>query len=281
MATCVTCQTPLTLYIEPEEEDEDKHMVSGPSADAGSYVDDDVQLQCGCHFHWSVSHCQTSSGLRPRMLTGYPRRQCLLDAYSITECPHCGSNLMVTTELSEEQLLCTLKNEGGLQERLDILPILTEESYLRAYPEERRCRAFLEFCREGDIEAVVDLLSNDEDEEDGENEETKVGRNVDVLRYQDQIGSMGSGLHVAIQNGRQEMAWLLLLLASNIEIDHFPAEVLKAARSFEIQREDQSGKTDIRTLKDSSGQTAEQLAYSCDGQWHDWVQCGRLKPPET
>lgn len=54
MALCVTCQKPLTLYIEPDEEDEDEGMGNESSANAGSYVDDDVRLQCGCHFHWSV-----------------------------------------------------------------------------------------------------------------------------------------------------------------------------------------------------------------------------------
>jgi len=54
MALCVACQKPLTLLIEPEEEDEDESM-GGSSVDAGSYVDDDVQLECGCHFHWSVA----------------------------------------------------------------------------------------------------------------------------------------------------------------------------------------------------------------------------------
>ena len=55
MATCVVCNKPLTLYIEPADEDEEGQTMEGSaSADTGSYVDDDVQLQCGCHFHWSV-----------------------------------------------------------------------------------------------------------------------------------------------------------------------------------------------------------------------------------
>jgi len=197
----------------------------------------------------------------------------------MTECPDCGRDLMTTTETGEQQLLCNLKNEGGLQEKLDLLPILTDESYLKAYPEERRCRGFLDFCREGDIQAIVDLLSdNEEVAEDEDGEETTVGRDIDVLRYQDQIGSMGSGLHVAIQNRREDVAWLLLFLASNLEIDQFPTEVLQAAHIFGIQRKNQTGKTDIRILKDSDGRTAEQLAYSIDKVWHEWLQNGRLKP---
>ena len=114
---------------------------------------------------------------------------------------------MTAAPSGEQQLLCNLKNEGGLQERLDILPILTEESYLKAYPEERRCRAFLEFCGEGDVEAIVDLLNDDDDgEEDEENSSQGAGHGIDVLRYQDQVGSIGSGLHVAVQNQRVEVA---------------------------------------------------------------------------
>lgn len=211
------------------------------------------------------------------------RRQFLLDAYSMTECPNCGTNLISTTKLGEQQLLCTLKNEGGLQENLDILPILTEESYLKAYPEERKSRAFLEFCGEGDIEAIVDLLDDQADDNDCEDEEMAtaqgVGRSTDVLRYQDQIGSMGTGLHVAIQNSRAAVVWLLLLLASTLEMSQFPREVLEAAQNFGLSREDQSGKADIRTLKDAEGCTAVHLAIRVGGVWKEWLQSGRLKAP--
>ena len=54
MAQCVACHNPLTLYIEHDEEEEDETMGGSTSMNTGSYVDDDVQLQCGCHFHWSV-----------------------------------------------------------------------------------------------------------------------------------------------------------------------------------------------------------------------------------
>lgn len=282
MAKCVACHKPLTLYIEPEDEDEDESMGGSASANTGSYVDDDVQLQCGCHFHWSVHLVLLNYRGRSLTLTFALCRQCLLDSYSMSECPDCGRNLITTTTSGEQQLLCNLKNEGGLQERLDMLPILTEESYLKAYPEERRCRAFLEFCGEGDVEAIVDLLNDGDDgEEDEETSGLVPGHSIDVLRYQDQIGSMGSGLHVAVQNQRMEVAWLLLLLASTLKIDQFPAAVIQAAQNLGIQREDQSGKIDIRLLKDSQGMTAEQRAADIGGLWTEWLQWGRLKPPAS
>lgn len=54
MAVCVDCKKHLKILVEPEEEDEDEVMVAASSANTGCWVDDDVQLQCGCHFHWSV-----------------------------------------------------------------------------------------------------------------------------------------------------------------------------------------------------------------------------------
>ena len=200
----------------------------------------------------------------------------------MTECPRCGRNLTTSSPSGEQRLLCNLKNEGGLQEGLDILPILTEESYLKAYPEERKCRAFLEFCGENDVEAIVELLNDDgEDEEDEDENSQSAAHRPDILRYQDQIGSMGSGLHIAVQNQKTEVAWLLLLLASTLKMDEFPAAVLQAAQELGIRREDQSGKVDIRSLKDSQGMTAEQRAAGVGGTWTEWLQSGWLKPPAT
>lgn len=211
-------------------------------------------------------------------------RQCLLDSYSMTECPTCGQ-ILTRTSQDGEQLLCNLTNEGGSQMGLNILPILMEESYLKAYPEERKCRAFLEFCGEGDIEAIVDMLNDQREEDDDDDEEiagqekcsdTRI-RSKDILRYQDQIGSMGSGLHVAVENQRTDVAWLLLLLASPFDISQTPDEVLRAADELGISREDQTGRIDIRSLRDSEGRTAEDRAASTGGIWNEWIQLGRLK----
>ena len=195
----------------------------------------------------------------------------------MTECPNCGSGLTSKSSTGEQQILCNLKNEGGLQERLDILPLLTEETYLKTYPEERRCQAFLEFCGEGDVEAIVDLLRGDGENEADEGQSE--GKSIDVLRYQDQIRTMNSGLHVAVQNQRTEIAWLLLLLASSLDLSYFPASALDAARAFDLERENQTGKLDIRNLKDGEGMTADQRAASMGGVWQEWVSSGRLKPP--
>lgn len=195
-------------------------------------------------------------------------RQCLLDAYIITECSNCEKMVATCKEPVDQKVLCNITNEGGLQEGVDILPLLVEESYLRTFPEERRPRAFLEFCAEGDFEAIVNLL-DDDGEESTENK-------IDPLRYQDPIGLPRSGLHIAIKHERIEVVWLLLLLASTLPKSQFPSEVLRAADRLQLSREDQSGKVDIRTLKDGEGMTAAQLAESAGDMWNDWLTSGRL-----
>ena len=259
MTVCAACQKPLTLHLNGDDEDEDDEDKGDPSTSPrdGSYIDDDVHLSCGCHFHW----------------------QCLLDtSYELTSCPNCKANVISTdSEGTQQQLLCDLKNEGGLQEGLDILPILTEESYLRAYPEERKARAFLEFCAEGDTEAIVEMLNNGDDGELGTD---SVTANDNILRYQDQLGSMSSALHVAIRNQRVEVAWLLLWLASNVNESAFPSEVTSAAREMGIVRSDQTGKVDIRDLKDAEGMTAYDRAAIVGGVWESWIKEGVfLKEP--
>ena len=192
----------------------------------------------------------------------------------MTACPACSSNLDTTSSTGAQQVLCNLNNEGGLQEDLDILPLLTEESYLKAYPEERKCRAFLEFCREGDVSAIVDILKDEDEEED--EEEMQKEQKIDILRYQDPIGDMQSGLHAAVLGGSREVTWLLLLLASNLNMQEFPALVFQEAGALDVMREDQADKLDIRSLRDANGRTAEDLAAEMGGVWVGWPGTGRL-----
>ncbi|KAL9120702.1 MAG: hypothetical protein Q9187_002743 [Circinaria calcarea] len=260
MTTCSVCQTPLTLEIEPEEEekqeeDEDQNVAGPSNSKSHQTVPDDVELACGCHYHW----------------------QCLLDAYQSPNCPTCTRLIISASPSGAEQVLCNLNNEGGLQTDLDILPVLAEESYLKSYPKERKCRAFLEFCREGDVEAIVELLKDtrqDDDEDDEEDDDNEEGDSmefegttsprvaIDILRYQDPLGSMYSGLHLAVIHNKPVIIWLLLFLASQVNLDLFPHEVLQAAEESDLteQRKHRMGGVDIRALRDADGRTAVQHA---------------------
>lgn len=198
-------------------------------------------------------------------------RQCLLDDYQSPNCPACTHPITSTSLSGTRQVLCNLNNEGGLQADLDILPVLVEESYLKSYPRERKCRAFLEFCREGDMEAIVDLLNDPgQDENDGNDNEEEDSMEygeaathplaVDILRYQDPLGSMYSGLHLAVISAKTEIIWFLLFLASKLNLNLFPHEVLQAAEEYDLtgQRNHGIGRVDIRMLKDTDERTAVQ-----------------------
>lgn len=227
--------------------------------------------------------------MRGRVSRSDNDRDCLLEAYYVTECPNCGKNIASTSASGEQQVLCNLNNEGGQQENLDLLPLLTEETYLKAYPEDRKCRAFLEFCREGDYKAIIGMLQDDEVEEDDEDEdEDEDEEMVDgdqpqkdigidrLLRYQDPIGEMQSGLHAAVQAQSREVAWLLLLLASNLDLMEFPPLVFQEAASMGIMRGLTEEKVDIRSLKDAHGKSAEDYANEIGGVWIGWTGNGRL-----
>lgn len=198
-----------------------------------------------------------------------------MEAYSITQCPNCSKDISSLSTDRSQQVLVTLRNEGGVQEAYDILPAATEEAYLRAYPEERKGHAYLEFCREGDIDAIIHMIKDSEvdDDEDGE-EET-----ADILRYRGTFeGIEGSGLHVVVRYNQQEVAWLLLALGSQLDWDKFPSNVLQAMQSLGLRKEDRSGDPDIRTLVDSDGRTPADLAKQLGGIWQEWLKDGRLLP---
>ncbi|RAR01455.1 zinc ion binding protein [Stemphylium lycopersici] len=264
MSGCVICKNPLEVEVERDEDEEYAAGSSGkaPAAAPETYPDD-VKLSCGCHFHWD----------------------CLLSAYEVTSCPNCSKEISTTGD-GTQKVLCTLNNEGGMQEDLDILPLLIEESYLKAYPEDRKARAFLEFCRAGDYKAVIELLVDDSADDDDEDEEgdTSMGTadpeketGIDrVLRYQDPIGEMQSGLHAAVHAQSREVAWLLLLLASNYPLLDFPTEVFQEAEAMGIMRGLTEDKVDIRSLRDGDGRTAEDIAKEVGGVWNGWVGNNRL-----
>lgn len=264
--TCCSCQEPLFLHVEPDSDYEDEDEDVGDAeeveeeeavANHETMIPDDVELRCGCHFHW----------------------ECFLDGYTITQCPNCGgdvSSLSATT--GRQQVLCTVRNEGGVQRDFDILPSATEEAYLRTYPEERVGRAFLEFCRVGDLDALVCLVRDAGVAVPEEEEENDVAIGKDVLRYTGTFeGIDGSGLHVAIRNNQLEVAWFLLSLASSLDWSDFPEPVLQAMDALGLEKRDRVAGPDIRSLRDSEERTAEGIAQEMGGPWTEWVKTGRLR----
>ncbi|KAK8153401.1 hypothetical protein BKA80DRAFT_284766 [Phyllosticta citrichinensis] len=264
MNACAACHDPLVVEIDPQGDDVDVPAAASSSSAAAAAapqtVPDDIHLvACGCHYHW----------------------QCLLDAYSVTECPGCGASIVSQAADGGQQVLSNIDNEGGAQQNVDILPLLSEEGYLKAYPEERKCRAFLEFCRQGDVEAVVEMLQGGHDDDSDEDEDEDADAmdtgapprdSVDLLRYQDALGDNSSALHAAVASGSQEVAWVLLLLSSNLDLSHFPPQVLDEAKALGLARDDQTAaKVDIRSLRDAEGRTAEDLAAMHGGVWQPWL----------
>ncbi|SMQ51900.1 unnamed protein product [Zymoseptoria tritici ST99CH_3D1] len=265
-SACAKCFKPLEVEVE-RYDDEDSAEDASMTDDTPQTVPDDVTLSCGDHLHW----------------------ECLIEAYEVSKCPVCTRDITTSPAAassssanSNPQILVDLNNEGGLQHQIDIFPLLQEESYLRAYPEDRKCRAFLEFCREGDFHAIADLLkscdeSAEEDEEDMIPEAAGPSKPVeDILRYQDPIGDMQSGLHAAAASGHREVAWLLLLLASEYSEMEFPALVFQEAASLGLMREEQSGKVDIRSLRDAHERSAEDVARENGVIWNGWIGNNRL-----
>lgn len=51
MSGCKACQQPLVLELDPEDFDEASSSAVGG---APTTVPDDLELPCGCHFHWYV-----------------------------------------------------------------------------------------------------------------------------------------------------------------------------------------------------------------------------------
>ena len=191
----------------------------------------------------------------------------------MTECPNCSKPLSSLNAKGEPQVLCSVRNEGGVQESFDILPSATDEAYLRTYPEERKGHAYLDFCRTGDIDALVHLIQDDTTREGSK-------ENLDILRYTGSFeGIEGSGLHVAIRSNQQEVAWLLLVLGSSLDWSGFPPMVLYGMECMGLSKHDRSAQPDIRILKDREGKTAAAVAKEQGGVWSDWTKSARLDPP--
>ncbi|KAI1183002.1 hypothetical protein F5B17DRAFT_156285 [Nemania serpens] len=255
ISVCRICEDPLVVEVD----DEDGENANPPT------VPDDLELPCACHFHW----------------------QCLLDqsadVVTSLKCPSCQSSLAennagssaTTSSLpstSGVSILTRYTNEGGVQEGLDILPAITEEAYLEANPHARPARAFHVMCSEGDVDGIVDLLRDiDQDEEPALSP-------AQLIRYQDPLAGMKSGLHLAIEQGREEVVWLLLWIASPLRTDAFPGPLREIAEAMGLQRPDTPPFDDIRAIKDDRGRAAEAIAAERGEPWIALLQANVLRP---
>ena len=200
-------------------------------------------------------------------------RQCLLDEspkiFPSLTCPSCSTHL---SSSQPPQVLTRYHNEGGIQDSLDIFPLIKEEAYLSANPAARPARAYLTMCAEGDIGGIVELLNAlEEDPDEGDMSP------AELLRYQDPLDGNRTGLHVAIEKNQQETVWLLLWLASEYPTSAFPDEVVREAQVMGAGRQTARG-PDIRGLSDDQGRNAEDVAGTMGNTWAGLLGGGVLKP---
>ncbi|KAF3761137.1 hypothetical protein M406DRAFT_358490 [Cryphonectria parasitica EP155] len=265
--TCKICNEPLLVPVETDSDDDDGCGQPGPSTSSltAETVPDDLEFPCGCHFHW----------------------QCALDesrhiAFHLT-CPSCGAHLVsnapgpsVTNPVfhisqAPVAILCQYTSDGGVEENHDILPVLTEEAYLASHPGERRPRAFLTMCGEGDVLGAVDLLKDAASEGD----DVKA-----IVLYRDALQRNRSALQIALEKSQEEAVWLLLYLGSpRLPDEAFPEEALVAARSMGVDRMPAGhGGEDITAVKDEEGRSAEDYARAMAPLWDRLVNAGVLRP---
>ena len=89
---------------------------------------------------------------------------------------------------------------------------------------------------------------------------------AEILRFQDPLDGMKTGLHVAVLHEQRKVAWLLLWLVSGLSTQAFPEEVSQAAQAMGADRDTALG-VDIRSLVDESSRTAEDVARSMGNTW--------------
>ncbi|KAK4239949.1 hypothetical protein C8A03DRAFT_13705 [Achaetomium macrosporum] len=254
---CKACHGPLTLTLDPEE-----------SGDEGLTVPDDLVLPCGCHFHW----------------------QCLLDQAaeiaSSLSCPSCNrylpslasaaagsSSTSTPPSLQQTPILTTYTNEGGMQEDLDISPILFEEAFLSSHPEARPARAFHTLASEGDMQGMVELLRDLDENVDDDSPVTA----SQLLVWRDPLNGGRSALHVALEAQQEEVVWLLLWLGSAAKGEDFPPAVVQAAEGMGLARREAGSlpvEEDVRFVRDERGRAAGDVCLELGPPWTRLVEGG-------
>ncbi|KAK4126745.1 hypothetical protein N657DRAFT_588387 [Parathielavia appendiculata] len=265
---CKSCHDPLSLTLDPEESDGE-----------GETVPDDLLLPCGCHYHW----------------------QCLVDeSSSITAtltCPFCNSYLPSNhpstaagasssssssapqPALTTPTILTHYTNEGGVQPDLDIYPTLAEESFLSTHPEARPARAFHTLVSEGDVQGMVELLSDMDSPDSSDLEATPLSA-AQLLTWRDPLNGGRSALHVALKARQEEAVWLLLWLGSGANREVFPDAVVQVAQAMGLPRRGEGSgpvvpvEEDVWFVRDDRGRTAGDVCLELGPPWTRLVEGG-------
>lgn len=261
---CRVCHDPLTITLDPEDlEDGDQQQQTVP---------DDLLLPCGCHFHW----------------------QCLLDqstAVTTTlSCPSCNavlssnaagasssSSSSAAPPLTTPMILTHYTNEGGVQPSLDIYPSLAEEAFLAAHPEARPARAFHTLASEGEVQGMVELLTDADGNADDEEEEEGARLSAtQLLAWRDPLNGGQTALHVALEARQEEAVWVLLWLGSRASRDSFPEAVVQVAAANGLPRrlEGTADGEDVRFVRDERGRTAGDVCLELGEPWTRLVEGG-------
>lgn len=152
-------------------------------------------------------------------------------------------------------MLANYTSEGGIEEGLDLMPSITEEAYLASHPEARPARAFHVMCSEGDSEGILMMLSSLQEAEGIEHDL------IELLSYQDPLSNNKSGLHLAVEHGKEEVVLLLVWLCSTVSSELFPPHARQMAEASGIGRLNIGAGQDVRNLQDADGLTAGQLLH--------------------
>ncbi|KAK0701508.1 hypothetical protein B0T21DRAFT_397479 [Apiosordaria backusii] len=155
----------------------------------------------------------------------------------------------------------------GMQENLNILPHLTEESHLLSHPSHRPARALHTLSSEGDTSGLLELLA------DADSDPEITLSLPQLLSFRDPLNNSKTALHVALENTQEEIFWLLLWLASGVHTSVFPEQVVQSCEGVGLPRRQTVPKEeDLRFIPDGEGSTPGRYCVELGGAWKQYAE---------
>ncbi|KAK0709402.1 hypothetical protein B0T26DRAFT_654355 [Lasiosphaeria miniovina] len=270
--TCKACNEPLILNIDAEaSESGDEEAQPHQQEEEKEIVEDDLELPCGCHFHWQ---CLMDSA--PQVALSLKCPSC--DGFLPSNAPGSSSATNAFRRASQAVTILTrYVNEGGVEDGLDILPALTEEAFLAEHPEARPARALHTMAAEGDVVGIVSLVK-DVDADSAQSDAVVGASVVRLLAWSDPLNENRSALHIAVEAQQVEVFWLLMWLASGLPTAVFPQGAAQAADGLgvasvrpglQVPRAE-----DVRFVKDGMGRSVLDVCLAQGSPWTRFVEDG-------